>query len=185
MLCLVPLGSTLPASPRPSSVCSYPPNLASTSISVHNSCFPPFSVFSPGILLYLSLCLSILKHLGKLANSKKKKQKKPTTDFCLYSTYYVPERSQDLLLSFPSSQQPCDREDTLCSSNPLSSFSWNYMSQHPLLPGQVTGLSSRPWSVGRSNIRHIHVCPLKISHTVFYTHLLTLFPCGLLKQKIQ
>lgn len=87
MLCLVPLGSPLPASPRPSSVCSYPSNLASTSISVHNSCFPPFSVFSPGILLYLSLCLSILKHLGKLANSKKKKQKK---QLLLTSVYIAP-----------------------------------------------------------------------------------------------
>ena len=204
-MCSAPLGFPLLLSPCLSSNL---PNLACTWASVHNTCFPPFFLFSPSLLLYLSLCLFRLKHLGKLANSKKKK--KATNDSCLYRTYYAPERSHDLLLLFPSLQKPYDGEDTkawicaqscpdlwgLCSppvhgifqarileglaisySRGISPtqgstciscyscigrrilshcvtweaeerilcvhpipfpFSWNYMSQHPLLSSQVT-----------------------------------------------
>lgn len=121
---LVPLGSPLPVSPCPASVCSSPspapqtwpalPFLSTIDASL-------LSLFSLPASFPLSQALSRLKHLGKLANSKQTTTTtttNKTNGSYSYHTYYVPERSQDFLLLFPSSQQPCDGEDTVCSSNP-------------------------------------------------------------------
>lgn len=110
-MCSAPLGSC-PCSWEPSAhthlllLQLYTPSLACTSISGHNSCFPPFFCLLPQSL-YLSQSLYRLKHLGKFAN----RTKIATNGYNSYSTNYVPERPQDSLLLFPASQQPCDGED--------------------------------------------------------------------------
>ena len=114
------LPSLLPVSPSPPTVaCSYSNSILQTwpallflavilaSLLV--------SVCSLSLFIYLSLCLYRLKHLAKFANSPK-----IATHVCYsHSTNYVSGRPLGSLLLFPSSQQPCDRKDTMCSSNPF------------------------------------------------------------------
>lgn len=115
--CWIPV--PVPGSLLPTLTCSYSnsipqawpvlPFLATTVVSL------PVSACSLSPCIYLSLCLYRLKHLGKFAN----RTKIATNGYYSYSTNSVPERPQDSLLLFPSSQQPCDGEDYVFIKSPF------------------------------------------------------------------
>lgn len=140
----------------------YTPSMACTSISGHNSCFPPRFCLPPQSL-YLSQSLSV--HLGKFAN----RTKIATNGYYSYSTNYVPERPQDSLLLFPSSKQIPVSLGTTFPSLPC----YQVKSCDCVLINEM-------W------VGVIYATFLSVSPKYNYTqssHLLTLFPYGLPKQK--
>lgn len=130
---LSPLGPCFLWSPLPTLSCSYFNSIPQTwpALPFLSTTVASLLVSVCSFSVYLSQPLYRLKHLGKFANSTKI----AINGYYSYRIYYVPESSQESLLLFPSSQQSCDREDTICSSNDLSPFFWNYISQPPLLLG--------------------------------------------------